>query len=245
MALPLMLLTAGLGRSRQPSIADARYGYQPTGRHETTAATLTALVTAGVGLSLATALVMPDVIKKVSEPFEGTAIPLTQPKPTPPEPQTDPRTPQSENHITTVVSPLPPVTGESPVVPYTPVDLGPVGPIPGPTADPGPIADPLPPHVPVWREATRHPRFVDRFQPPYPSAMQREGVEGSCPVSVTINAIGRVTSVRDMGCSDPAFFRATERQALSQWRFVPATRDGEAAETTQTLTVRFRITDDR
>lgn len=244
MALPLMLLTAGFARSRHPSVADARYGYQSTGRHETTAATLTALITAGVGLALATALVMPGVTRKVPDPFEGWSVPAKPADPTPPPPATDPVASPRDSHITTVTSPLPPLTNDGPLVTLAPVDFGPIAPIPGPAADPGPIADPVPPHTPVWRDASRNPRFADRFQPPYPSAMQREGIEGRCPVSVTINAAGRVTAVRDMGCADPAFFRATERQALSQWRFNPATRDGVAVESTQTLTVVFRITND-
>lgn len=244
MALPLMLLTAGLHRSRQPSIVDARHGYRPTGRHETAAATLTALITGGVGLGLVSALVMPQVEKVLPDPFEGWSVPTKPTEPDPPPPQADPRTPAPENRITTVPTKLPPVAGESPVVPVSEPDLTPITPVTG-QAETGPVADPLPPHVPVWREATRHPRFLDRFQPPYPSAMQREGIEGSCPVSVTINAGGRVTEVRDAGCTDPAFFRATERHALSQWRFVPATRDGTPAETSQTLTVRFRISADR
>jgi len=243
MALPLMLLTAGLARSRQPTIADARYGYQSSGRHETAAATITALITAGVGLTLATALVIPDAVTRILPDPEVHFIPADPPKPDP-APRPDPM-PQSQSHITTVPSPLPPVTNEGPAIPYTPFDPGPVTPTVGPS-DPGPIADPLPlPHTPVWRDASRNPRFADRFQPPYPSALQREGVEGRCPVSVTISAAGRVTAVRDMGCADPAFFRATERQALSQWRFNPATRDGEPVESTQQLSVVFRITNDR
>lgn len=244
MALPLMLLTAGFARTRQPSVADARYGYQSNGRHETAAATMTALITAGVGLTLATALVIPEMKKKLPDPFEGWSVPTT-PAETVPPPTTDRVPTPEQSSITTVQSPLPPLTGTGPVIPYTPVDLGPIAPIPGPTADPGPIADPPLPHTPLFRAATRNPRFAERFQPPYPSAMQREQVEGDCPVSVTINGAGRVTTVRDLGCTDAAFFRATERQALSQWRFNPATRDGEPVESTQTLTVRFRITDDR
>jgi protein TonB len=243
MALPLMLLTAGLNRLRQPTIVDPRFAYRPTGRHETAAATLTALITGGVGLTLVTALVMPEVEKVLPDPFDGWSVPAKPVDPAPPTPQTDTKTAPSETRITTVPRTLPPITGDAPAVPHSPADTEPVV-IPGPV-DTGPVTDAVPPHVPVWREATRNPRFLDRFQPPYPSTMQREGIEGSCPVSVTINAAGRVTAVRDAGCTDPAFFRATERQALTQWRFVPATRDGTPAETTQTLTVRFRISTDR
>lgn len=243
MALPLMLLTTGLNRMRQPSIADARTGYRSSGRHETAAATITALITGGVGLTLVTALAMPEMTKRL--PGGTTVINIPIDPPTPVDTQVKPEVPTSESRITTVPSPLPPITGDAPVIAHEPVDLGPITLIPGPSADPTPMADPTPAHVPVWRDATRHPRFVDRFQPPYPSTMQREGVEGSCPVSVTINSGGRVTAVQDAGCTDPAFFRATERQALTQWRFVPATRDGQPVESSQTLTVRFRISNDR
>jgi len=96
-------------------------------------------------------------------------------------------------------------------------------------------------HVPQFRPALRDPHYAANFQPPYPLAQQREGTEGRCPVSVSIGANGRVLAVRDAGCSDPAFFRATERQALHSWHFEPATRDGVAVPSEQTLTVQFRI----
>ena len=244
MALPLMVLTTCFTALRRPAPTDSRFGYQSTGRHQTLAATLSLLIAGGVGLTLATALVMPDILKKpVSDP-DVINIPADPPKPEPVE-STDPL-PQSESHITTVPTPLPiPVAG--PTVRETPMlDLGPSI-LVGPMVDPVPFTEPtLPePHVPLFRPAQRNPRFADRFQPPYPASRQREGVEGRCPVSVSISANGRVSAVRNNGCADDAFFRATERQALNHWRFTPATRDGEPVDSTQDLMVVFRITSSR
>jgi protein TonB len=45
-------------------------------------------------------------------------------------------------------------------------------------------------------------------------------------VRVTIAPDGRVTSVEQVSATSPAFFQATQRHALSRWRFKPATVDG-------------------
>lgn len=248
MALPLLIAATNrvnaAARFRQPAIADARYGYQSGGRHQTLAATLSLAIAGGVGLTLATALVMPDIIKK-REPEISVILRPAENVPPPLEEVTDPL-PQSESHITTVPTPVP-IPTAGPTVRDTPMlDPGPSI-LVGPMVDPIPFSDPIlpEPHVPLFRPAQRNPRFIDQFQPPYPASRQREGVEGRCPVSVSIAANGRVSAVRNNGCADDAFFRATERQALNHWRFTPATRDGQPVDSTQDIAVVFRITPPR
>lgn len=98
-----------------------------------------------------------------------------------------------------------------------------------------------PARQPVLTSASADPRYADAFQPAYPPAKLRQGEEGSCTVRVTIDARGRVTSAAAVRSSDPAFCAPTERQALSKWRFRPATRDGIAIATEKELTVQFRM----
>lgn len=117
---------------------------------------------------------------------------------------------------------------------------------PGTDIDPGPtiILPPAdPPRSPVLVGATIDPRALAAFQPDYPGAMVRLGMEGTVKVRVTINAEGRVTAIEKISASDQAFWLATERHALRRWRFRPATRDGVAIASAREMTIRFTLTE--
>ena len=81
------------------------------------------------------------------------------------------------------------------------------------------------------------------FQPDYPGAMIRQGMEGKVVVRVTIGTDGRVIDIERLSAADEAFWIATQRQALRKWRFRPATRDGVPVSSTKVLTVHFRLAD--
>jgi protein TonB len=68
-------------------------------------------------------------------------------------------------------------------------------------------------------------------------------MEGFATVRVLIGTDGRVKQVEAVKASDPAFLDATRKQALAKWRFLPATRDGEAVESWREMTVRFQLPD--
>lgn len=105
-----------------------------------------------------------------------------------------------------------------------------------------PPADPPKPIVePVRSEAQLDSRFADRLQPPYPLSEQRAGNEGIVKVRVRIGADGRVVSVEKVAAASDAFFEVTQRHALRQWRFRPATLDGSAIESVKVMTVRFQL----
>jgi protein TonB len=105
-----------------------------------------------------------------------------------------------------------------------------------------PPADPPKPMIePVRIEAQVDSRFVDRLQPPYPLSEQRAGNEGSVKVRVRIGADGRVVSVEKLAAASDAFFEVTQRHALRQWRFRPATVDGRAVESVKVMSVRFQL----
>ena len=110
--------------------------------------------------------------------------------------------------------------------------------------DPIPLPPPLPPVAePVFVEATIAPNALGSFQPDYPGAMIRQGLEGNVTVRVTISPEGRVSDIVKISATDESFWLATQKHALRKWRFRPATRDGVAVSSVKTLTVRFTLTD--
>jgi protein TonB len=243
MALPLLMLARGTGLAMQP--AEMRFAYGQGGqRHRLLSGAMAMALTGGVFALLTAGLVIPQMVEIFDPPLVTREIPLPRPV-DPPEAIPENEQPrQPETHITTVRrdSQIPTVVQGPLVAPFD----GPVlPPIPDPGFDPGPLVRPADPpaHVPVLNGVARDARFAGRFQPEYPTAMIRAEREGVCRVSVTVAPSGRVSAVRQLSCDDPAFFRATERQALSQWRFRPATRDGAAVEGTIEQTVRFQLPD--
>jgi protein TonB len=116
-----------------------------------------------------------------------------------------------------------------------------VDPLPPFTEDVAPKVTPIPVPNPVLVDATLDPRYGDRVQPDYPSALARQEITGTVTVRILIGADGRVKQVQQVSATDPLFFEATQRQALKYWRFKPAMRDGIAIESWQTKTVRFKL----
>lgn len=103
----------------------------------------------------------------------------------------------------------------------------------------------LPPLVnnPVFKGAQVNPRYTGALQPAYPPGMVREDREGVVTVRVLIGIDGRVKALEALKADAPAFLEATRKQALSKWRFLPATRDGEPVESWREMTVRFELPD--
>ena len=223
--------------------AGASTGYRADNRHRTAAAVAAVMIAGGVGTGLIAALVMPAMLVPVDPPISATNIPMPV---VPVLPEPDVRvTIEARDARVTPAPPdrtLPPV-GDAP--PFTPVPFD-GGSISGSGVTGGGAGsgdEIVVPHVPnpVMREARRDDRYAAGFQPPYPAAAQREGIVGTCTVSVTIAPSGRVSAVRNVACANADFYRVTERQALSRWRFEPATRDGDAIESRLTQTVRFEM----
>ncbi len=129
----------------------------------------------------------------------------------------------------------------------------PTGADPGLTEDPGPltgagtgegigggidIIDIDPPKDPV----VIGPQFTGRNpQPPYPPAMQRMNIEGAVTVRVLVGIDGRPLRIEAVKVDQDAFFAATRDWAMKNWRFKPATRDGEPFQEWRTMTVRFEM----
>ena len=184
----------------------------------------------------------PGLWTSPSRPFTAYNVPLDSPPP-PPEPQPAP----AEAKIRTAPEPLP-IAPKPMIEPRfsPPVEITATGePQPLPSGIPGgtgtteamPFDPPKP--APVLVEASPDPRGMREFQPDYPASERRLGHEGAVTVRVLIGVDGRVKAVEGVRSANEAFLDATRRQALSKWRFRPATRDGVPYESWRVMTVRF------
>ncbi len=169
--------------------------------------------------------------------------------PLPPEPIPIPPEPQPTASTTPVLQPAPaplprpdaplplvnvPTTGPVFDIRPLPTPLAPIGP-----GGPGTGTRPVETPAPVMVGVSIDPRFADRFQPAYPPFEQREGRDGQVVVRVLVGTDGRVKAIERVSATSDAFFAATRRHALSQWRFSPATRDGTAIESWYRMSVTF------
>jgi len=118
-------------------------------------------------------------------------------------------------------------------------------PEPVPAPEPGPEAAPSSPvdhgvysAVPL---GGTQPQEIDRVMPRYPYAARRAGVQGAVVVRGIVRRDGTIDNVeiiKDLpfGLGDAA------RDAVSRWKFRPATFQGEPIDVYYTVTVNFRLT---
>lgn len=220
-----------------------RGGFLAQPRHNPTSFALAFAITGGVlaALLLAAPYVRRNPLPDIMEPI---AIPGEKP------PEADPVKPRADTKTTASrTETRPAIREDRPVGSTDPTATGDAGTILTGRGGAIDIPDPdpliLPPvdavAEPVIVGARYDSRFVRDQQPPYPAAMQREGIEGSVTVRVRIATDGRVLAVEPLRASDPAFLVATRDWALRKWRFMPATRDGVAIESWRVMSVRFTI----
>ncbi|WP_375394350.1 energy transducer TonB [uncultured Sphingomonas sp.] len=149
----------------------------------------------------------------------------------------------------TRASPAPhPVPAPIPIVPSIPrADLTPTPfpPSPEPTSDGTGMATgmatvtPTPTPMPPLVGPQLDPRYVRDLQPDYPPEETRASRQGRVIVRVLVGVDGRVRQVEKTSATSDAFWRATQRQALSHWRFTPATRSGVPEEAWRTMAISF------
>jgi protein TonB len=200
----------------------------------------------GINAALIAALMLssPEIFAPPEPTLDGYNIPIAPPPPeTKPEPKVDQNPVQPRRSAQPMV---PDVVIDTPR-PSDPFVLPPADPLPNPGdaltgTDIGPVTPVVPAKpAPVLVAAAPDPRAAGAFQPPYPPARQREGVEARITVRVLVGEDGRVRAVEPVGAVDDAFFATTRRHALARWRFTPATRDGVPYETWKTMSVRFEL----
>lgn len=191
----------------------------------------------GFGLTLAT----PNIARHVTTILIGEPIPLTpdpppidQPKPQPETKTLKPVPTPPRDPIDMTKSMVTPALGaETGAL----IELPPTNTL---TAGTGTeIGTVIPPHTPVLLGPTLDSRYMDYFQPAYPSDMRLGEREGRVVVRVLIGTDGRVKAVEQVSAASPSFFEATRKQALAKWRFKPGTKDGVAIEAWHTMAVRF------
>lgn len=176
----------------------------------------------------------PAINRIIHDPTYVTFVPLDRV----PDPDPRPRPSPQQRHDTTITQT------------HQVVETHDTGPVVDTTYHPPVFTDPGPAvhtteiasiYVPPVRHEAR--LIGNDLQPPYPAAEQRAQREGVVRIRVTIGPDGRVTAVERLSATSDAFWLATQRQALSRWRFRPATLDGHPVEGSQVMTVQFRLED--
>lgn len=204
------------------------------------------------GAAIAALLLMkgPGWLTAPTPPLVVTPVPLDKPPPPEPLPEPDTKVPQNaplsrlDVPPRVVPTPVPNISSEPARVPPGPVIGTNPNPNPGLAARPAiepsiRVERPIP--QPVRVEAQFDPRFANALQPPYPVSEERAEREGVVRIRVTIAPSGSVIAAERVSATNDAFWRTTERQALSRWRFRPATVDGRPTQSSKVLNVRFRL----
>jgi TonB family protein len=84
------------------------------------------------------------------------------------------------------------------------------------------------------------PQVVVRVQPVYTEAARRARIEGVVIVQAVVDREGRVVEAHVLK-SLPMGLDEAAKEAVSHWKFKPATRRGEPVDCYLTLTVSFRL----
>ena len=197
--------------------------------------TVHAVIIAGV-------IAMPGIA--IPEKLHGPFIATNIPNPQPPEPVIEDDPPKAK-----VAQPTQSTMPEKPIANVQPF---PVTPVPtysdfGNAVESAGAGDGIPFEAikivpdPVMVGARLDSRYADRFQPAYPAGQLRFEREAEISVRVLVGGDGRVKQIELIDSPHEDFWIATRKQALKNWRFTPATRDGKPFESWMTLKVRFEI----
>ncbi|MCL7421555.1 MAG: energy transducer TonB [Methylobacter sp.] len=82
---------------------------------------------------------------------------------------------------------------------------------------------------------------MSRVEPRYPFRAAARGIEGWVEIDITVSPAGTVSDARVVDASPEGIFDRAALEAIRQWRFKPAFRDGRAVEQQATQIVRFRL----
>lgn len=129
--------------------------------------------------------------------------------------------------------PGPPVLTPRPVSEPSPVPP----PLDAVTLAPEDLAATIPPPVPVG--PTRAARLVSRIEPQYPELARTARLAGRVLLNAVISAEGRVTDVQVVE-GNPVLTKAAI-EAVRQWIYEPALRNGVPMTTTLSVTINFTM----
>lgn len=212
-------------------------GYNPPSRLRPGSLGLT-LMTTGLFVS-GLFFLNPKLVKLIEPPLIVKTIRLDPPPPI--EKKVEQKRVQQQN--TPYVAPKQPdvILPDNPHVDFTPPPTLPG--IPETTRGSAVIPEAIKPAVLIG--ANIDPRYASNFQPTYPPDKIREGQAGRVTVRVLIGVDGRVKDIEKVSAPADTFWDATKRQALSKWRFKPATRDGVPYEAWKIMNVSFVLNQDQ
>lgn len=194
---------------------------------------MTVLPIAGLVMSLGVAH-----LAREDKVFEGYSV--NEDPPPPPDVRPE-KKPDTKAPITETVY-IPPIETKTPTdnTTKTTTDYTPPGPV-APEVGTGTVVTPYVPPKPVIVDTMYDQRYANALQPPYPAAEIRAGNIGRVVLRVLVGTDGRVKRVEKVSAASDAFFAAAEKQALTKWRFKPATSDGVAIEQWKTMALRFEL----
>lgn len=163
----------------------------------------------------------------------------------PPEPSTAPKdVDRQKPRLTRPVPILVDTPTTDPVPPDTQVKKYEIGDellpgVPGPPMPEGAAdgTDTAAASAPVLRKL----RVVDMRPPDYPPSARRQGIEGTVRVRVLVGEDGRVIQALVFKTSGNDMLDAAALEAVSDWRFEPAQRDGEAVRAWASVPIAFKL----
>lgn len=158
-----------------------------------------------------------------SPPLPKKRITPPKPKPTPPPPPPIISELQPTEAPTPAVKPLP-----TPAVPLTP------------PAPPTPTPEPTPPVAQPLSSLSRMPGFKRKVQAVYPASERRAGIQAKVLAEVTIDAEGKVETVRIIKSAGKAFDLAVI-EALQKSVFTPGYIGDEAVPVHFQIPFRFNL----
>jgi protein TonB len=196
-----------------------------------------AIIAAHVGLLAIVMSAKMEISRHRPEP----PIDITFVKPVDPPPPNQPAQPQPAHRQT--------YTRPDTTVPFPPVDLPSVDPLPpvqnvdpwpAPSIDPPPHVDsrPLPP-----RSEALLLTPASELKPPYPQSKLLAEEEASLRLRLTIDARGRVVAVDPVRRADSVFLAAARRYLMAHWRYKPASEAGNPVQSSLVITLRFQLED--
>ena len=184
----------------------------------------------------------PKVLRHPTTVLDGWNVPIEKPKPQPtPKPVEHPKT-KTEQQVV-----APETSHDVKPLDQTPIDFTDHAEVtfPPPDGGAGTVIPEVTKPQPVMVGPNIDPRYAGYFQPAYPADEIRAGNAGRVTVRVLIGVDGRVKDIEKVSAASDSFWDATRRQALSKWRFKPATRDGVPYETWKTMNVSFVLNQDQ
>lgn len=106
-----------------------------------------------------------------------------------------------------------------------------------------PVTSAAAPGFPRISDGTTDPVVIERVSPRYPDEERKGRVQGEVVLATQIDETGAVTDVRAVRSVSPGLELAAI-EAVRQWKFRPATRDGRPVPVTFHITINFSLDTD-